>query len=106
MKRMGKQKVMDLQRAEESHDLGAIHRILRETGLSVGKTFRQRSGILPDQKRQPHTWNFADRVLEIPTKYRLDCLLDGQEIRSTILSLIQIRWESEYKKLGEEYCRY
>jgi len=135
MKRMGKQKVMDLQRAEESHDLGAIHRILRETGLSVGKTFRQRSGILPDQKRQPHTWNFADRVLEIPTKYRLDCLPDGQEIRSTIcqmrdsasstdeitrtlivaggedsldteVSLIQIRWESEFKKLGEEYCRY
>ena len=26
-------KVLDLQMAEEAHDLGAIHRILRETGL-------------------------------------------------------------------------
>ena len=32
-------KVTDLQKAEKSHDLGAIHRILRETGLSVEKTF-------------------------------------------------------------------
>ena len=32
-------KVIDLQKAEESHDLGATYRILRETVLSVEKTF-------------------------------------------------------------------
>ena len=70
--------------------------------------------------------NFADRVPEIPTNHKLDWLPDGQEIRSTIcqmrdsapstdeitktliiaggedsldtvVSLIQILWESEYK---------
>jgi len=48
-KEWANQKVTDLQKAEESHDLGAIHRALRETGLSVEKTFRRRSGILLDQ---------------------------------------------------------
>ena len=70
--------------------------------------------------------NFADRVPEVPTNHKLDWLPDDQEIRSTIcqmrdsapstdeimktliiaggedsldtaVSLIQIRWESEYK---------
>ena len=36
---MGKLKVLDLKKAEESHDLGDIHQILRETGLSVENTF-------------------------------------------------------------------
>ena len=135
----GNKKVSDLQKAEESHDLGAIYRILRETGLSVEKNLlSQRPGIFVRLKRQPHTWNprgqdqtenlgnFADRVPEIPTNHKLDWLPDGQEIRSTIcqmrdsapsmdeitrtlivaggedsldtvVSLIQILWESEYK---------
>ena len=38
-KEWANKKVTDPQKAEESHDLGAIHRILRETGLSVEKTF-------------------------------------------------------------------
>ena len=32
-------KVPNLKKAEESHDLGAIHRILRETGLSMENKF-------------------------------------------------------------------
>ena len=38
-KEWSNKKVIAFQRAEESHDLGAIYRILRETGLSVEKTF-------------------------------------------------------------------
>ena len=38
-KEWANKKVIDLQKAEESRDLGAIHRILRESGLSVEKTF-------------------------------------------------------------------
>ena len=38
-KEWANKKVMDLQKAEESHDLDAIHRILSETGLSVDDTF-------------------------------------------------------------------
>jgi len=48
-KEWANQKVTDLQKAEESHDLGAIHRALRETGLCVEKIFGRRSGILLDQ---------------------------------------------------------
>ena len=48
-KEWANKKVTDLLKAEKSQDLGAIHRILRETGLSVEKTFGRRSGILPDQ---------------------------------------------------------
>ena len=49
-KEWANKKVIDLQKAEESHDLSAIHRILRGTGLSVEKNlFGQKSGVLPDQ---------------------------------------------------------
>ena len=133
------EKVIDLQKAEESHDLGAIYRILRETGLSVEKTFTAKGRELcptdaatthlesRGQDQTENLGNFADRVPEIPTDHKLDWLPDGhQEIRSTIcqmrdsppstdeitrtlivaggedsldtvVSLIQILWESEYK---------
>jgi len=40
-------KVLELKKAEESHDLGAIHRILRETGLSLAEyLFFKRQRIL------------------------------------------------------------
>ena len=130
--------MIDLQKAEESHDLGAIYRILRETGLSVEKTFSAKGReFCPTEAATTHLesrgqdqtenlGNFADRVPEIPTNHKLDWLPDGQEIRSTIcqmrdsapstdeitrtlivaggedsldtvVSLIQILWESEYK---------
>ena len=86
----------DLQRAEETHDLGAIYRILRETGLSVEKTFsaKGREFCLTEaatthlesrgQDNTENLGNFADRCHEIPTNHRLDWLPDGQEIRPTI----------------------
>ena len=132
-KEWANKKVIDLQRAEEFHDLG-----LRETGLSVEKTFSAKGlEFCPTSAATTHLesrvqdqtenlGNFADRVPEIPTNHRLDWLPDGQEIRSTIcqmrdsapstdeitktlivaggedsldtvVSLIQILWESEYK---------
>ena len=43
----GNKNVLDLEKAEESHDLGAIHQVLRETGLSVEKqVFFKRKGML------------------------------------------------------------
>ena len=92
-------KVIDLQRAEESHDLGDIYRILRETGLSVEKTFSAKgrefcstemATVHLESRGQDNTenlGNFADRVPEIPTNHRLDWLPDGQEIRSTICQM-------------------
>ena len=71
-------KVIDLQKAEESHDLGAIYRILRETGLSVEKTFSAKGReFCPTDAATTHLesrgqdqtenlGNFADRIPEIP----------------------------------------
>ena len=98
-KEWANKKVIDLQKAEESHDLGAIHRILRETGLSVEKTFSAKGReFCPTSAATPHLefrgqdqtkdlGTFADRVPEIPTNYKLDWLPDGQEIRSTICQM-------------------
>ena len=92
-------KVIDLQKAEDSHDLGAIYRILRETGLSVEKTFSatgrefcstEAATTHLESRGQDQTENlenFADRVPEIPTNHKLEWLPDGQEIRSTICQM-------------------
>ena len=98
-KEWANKKVIDLQRAEEFHDLGAIHRILREIGLSVEKTFSAKcrefcpTGVATTyletrgQDQTVNLGNFADRVPEIPTNHKLDWLPDGQEIRSTICQM-------------------
>ena len=92
-KEWANKKVIDLQKAEESYDLGAIHRILRETGLSVEKAFSAKgrefcstSAAIThlESRGQDQTkdlGNFADRVPEIPTNHKLDWLPDVQEIR-------------------------
>ena len=91
--------VLDLQRAEESHDLGAIHRILRETGQSVEKTFsaKGREFCLTStaathletrgQDQTADLGDFADRVPKVPTNHKLAWLPDGQEIKSTICQM-------------------
>ena len=88
-------KVLDLKKAAESHDLGPIHRILRETGLSVEKTFSSKgrefclvntAAAHLEARGQDHTadmGNFAERVPNVPTNHRLAWLPDGQEISST-----------------------
>ena len=91
--------MLDLKKAEESHDVGAIHRILRETGLSVENTFsaKRREFCLASTaathletrgRDQTATMgNFADRVPNVPTNHKLAWLPDGQEIRSTICQM-------------------
>ena len=98
-KEWANKKVTDLQKAEKSHDLGAIHRILRETGLSVEKTFsaKGREFCLTSaatthleshgQDQTEDLGNFADRVPDVPMNHKLDWLPDGQEIRSTICQM-------------------
>ena len=95
-KEWANRKVTDLQKSEESHDLGAIHRILRETGLSVEKTFSAKGReFCPTSAATTHLESrgqdqtkdlgkFPHRVPEILTNHKLDWLPDGQEIRSTI----------------------
>lgn len=55
-------KVIDLQRAEEFHDLGAIHRILRETGLSEEKTFSAKGREFCPTEDAIHIWNLVDKI--------------------------------------------
>ena len=98
-KEWANKKKLELQRAEESHDLGAIHRILRETGLSVEKTFsaKVREFCLTStaathletrgQDQTADLGDFADRVANVPTNHKLAWLPDGQEIRSTICQM-------------------
>jgi len=98
-KEWANKKVIDLPRAEESHDLGTIYRILRETGLSVEKTFSAKgrefcsteiatAHLESRGQGKTENWgNFADRVPEIPTNHRQDWLPDGQEIRLTICQM-------------------
>ena len=61
-KEWANKKVIDLQRAKEFHDLGAIHRILRETGLSVEKTFSAKAGNFARLMRQPHILKLEDKT--------------------------------------------
>ena len=87
------------QRAEEAHDLGAIHRILTETGLIVEKTFSAKgrefcltstAATHLENRGQDQTadlGDFADRVPNVPTNHKLAWLPDGQEIRSTICQM-------------------
>ena len=95
-KEWANKKVNDLQKAEKSHD---FHRILRETGLSVEKTFSAKgrefcltSGATThlESRGQDQTedlGNFADRVPDVPMNHKLDWLPNGQEIRSTICQM-------------------
>ena len=94
-----KKKCLIFKKAEESHDLGATHRILRETGLSVEKTFsaKGREFCLASaaathletrgQDQTADLGNLPDRVPSVPTNHKLAWLPDGQEIRSTICQM-------------------
>ena len=91
--------VLDLKKAEESHDVGGFYGILRETGLSVENTFsaKGRKFCLVNtvaahletrgQDQTADMGNFAERVPNVPTNHRLAWLPDGQEIRSTICQM-------------------
>ena len=91
-KEWANEEVLDLQKAEESHDLGAIHRILRETGLSVDKTFSAKGREFCsteaatthlESRGQDETadlGDFADRVPNVPMNHKVAWLPDGQEI--------------------------
>ena len=82
-KEWANKKVLELQRAEELHDLGAIYRILRETGLSVEKTFsaKGREFCLAStaathletrgQDQTADLGDVADRVPNVPTNHKL-----------------------------------
>ena len=91
-------KVKDLQKPQESHDVGAMQRILRETGLSVDQTLSAKGRELCltcaatthlESRGQDSTddlGDFAERVPDVPVNHQLAWLPDGQEIRSTIPS--------------------
>ena len=81
-------KVIDLQKAEESHDLVSVEKTLSAKGRQFCSTEAATTHLESrGQDKTENLGNFADRVPEISTNHRLDWLPDGQEIRSTICQM-------------------